>query len=135
MKKWLLSVVGLTLVVGVSAIAVAFAVTGNGNETPQQESVGVTEPDPRGDKSTFGPLPMPTDDNLDPNAGIAIVRDDGTGKPAVVILPSGDTPACDQEPCEVGSQPPVTIIDDLDPNECSLVHPGGPQPAVWGERQ
>ncbi len=100
MKKWLIILMGLTLVAAVTTGA-AFALTSNGSDTPVEGSEGqIDEPD--------GDLPpIRSDEDIDPNECNWIHNITACGDE--VLEPSGD-------------QPPVRIDDDMDPNECNWIH-------------
>ena len=127
MKKWLITLVGLTLALATAGTIMAFTLTGGGSGTPEQGPPGAQEPAIQGGEPTLGPPLVAADDCNDPNGSVAIIRDDGTGKPAVICLPANDTGPSDLEPGqEPGRQvdplPPIRSDEGIDPNECNLVH-------------
>ncbi|MEE9249419.1 MAG: hypothetical protein V3U79_12105 [Dehalococcoidia bacterium] len=124
MAKWVIILVGLALVVGIGA-GTAFALTGDG--------AGSTEGDPLSDAvepSGVQP-PIRSDEDIDP---------DDRGDTPLEVEPgggigSGAGPLPADPPLEVepgggiGSgagpppaDPPIRSDEDIDPNECNLVH-------------
>ena len=83
----------------------ALALAGDGSSPAGEESSGTIEP-LGGDQAVFDDLQTPDLSGADPNAGVSIVRDDGTGKPAVVILPDDGTKTSSDTD---GGQPPTIL--------------------------
>ena len=76
-KRWLIPIAGLTVALVTSATVTAFALTGDGSDTPVGESVGTQEPAFQdGDPGLISP-PNPTiTDDL--NGSVSIVNDGPT---------------------------------------------------------
>lgn len=113
-----LAVVAL-LVAG--AATAAFAVGGDSRPPQDSEAAPI---DSLGEEPVSGQPPVRSDEGIDPNecslvhnidACDAPVASDGSAPPAV-------PPGVGDEPSGGGGQPPITSIDDIDPNECNLVH-------------
>ena len=127
MKKWLIPLFGLTLALATAGTIMAFNLTGGGSGTPEQGPAGAQEPAVQGGEPSLGPPLVPADDCNDPNGSVSIIRDDGTGNPAVICLPGDDTGTSDLEPGQepagqVEPLPPIRSDEGIDPNECNLVH-------------
>ncbi len=147
-KTWLITLIGLTLALAATTAGVA-ALTSGGSTSPAQESVG--EPDPSGDQGPVTsiddidpnecnwihnitacegepgpgiavgePYPLPVDKECGPGATVPITSD---GQYLCYDL-GGDAGTPGREPGDltVEPQPPVTSIDDIDPNLCDWVH-------------
>lgn len=143
MKKWLIPLIGLTLVIAVTA-ATGFALAGNGAGTPEPKGSDlptssatcaeevpdcndtlVIGPDGEGtiepDFGEDGPYLVPGRDVVcGPDQGVAITSD---RQVSCFDLGDGAGKAND-EPGDpvVEPQPPVTSIDGMDPNECNWIH-------------
>ena len=147
-KKWLITLVGLTMALAAITGGVA-TLGGGGSTTPEQgppgdqppirsdedidpnecnwiHNITACEGEPEPGIAVGEPYPLPGTKGpkgprlCGPDQAVAIASD---GRVSCFDLGDGaDMP--DQEPGSgvVEPQPPVTIIDGMDPNECNMVH-------------
>jgi hypothetical protein len=103
-KKLLLPVIGFALVAAVAVVAVVAASSGDGSDGDNdRESVSAED---QGKVAGDG-------------AGLAMCAEDVPDCNDMIVNPDGGDVKTDDA---VSEQPPITSIDDIDPDECNLVH-------------
>jgi hypothetical protein len=102
-RKLLLPVIGVALVAAVAVVAVVAASGGGSDDKDGRESVSA------GDQGKVA----------GDGAGLAMCAEDVPDCNDMIVNPDGDVSDDADEPL---SSDPITSIDDIDPDECNLVH-------------
>ena len=126
-KRWLISLMVLTLALATAGTVSAFALAGGGASEPVIPPGEITHGDPTYDEwiLDFGDGKVVTSiDDIDPNVcNLMHNRKPCTPEEPeeLGVVPHGD-PAYDEWLSDFGDGKVVTSIDDIDPNVCNLMH-------------
>lgn len=122
-KRWFLPLAGL-VIAAAAAVAVTLVLTNSGEGDEAERGAGTSGDEVAERECSLVHNVEACEDGAWDEAGdggavASVCAPEAPDCDDMIVNPDGDTGASPEEPVSSG---PITIIDDIDPNECNLVH-------------